>query len=378
LEKVGVFHGLKDYYSRPKKLNCYPFKIAKSQNWEEAQIQRLSMPFLELEGISKDQGEELIRNRLYGFPLKKEEIAFLSDPNWIRSLFHSSILGVRQLLNECKKRWHELREIPPLDGRVEEFFEEALNSIKTRPKRLVFDPDTLFWLIHAVASIPEGTIEKAQSKKGYFSLIWKLKGQKIYFGFEAGSNWSRWKSINSEAKRVYESEKGMKAVFFRTPELKPIPGRWKIAPEVNEARQKYLHIFLLDQTLMIELYAAHDFYASAVEGNIPVSADEVVQFIRKRLQSFWDRILEPAPEKWDGPSGKAEKSQAAGEEPRKGLINKIRDIVKRDKFLSVADLMAKISPPVSEEELHKARACIAEIQVHTSPNMTVLQWRPNK
>jgi putative IMPACT (imprinted ancient) family translation regulator len=30
LEKVGVFHGLKDYYSRPKKLNCYPFKIAKS------------------------------------------------------------------------------------------------------------------------------------------------------------------------------------------------------------------------------------------------------------------------------------------------------------------------------------------------------------
>jgi hypothetical protein len=60
------------------------------------------------------------------------------------------------------------------------------------------------------------------------------------------------------------------------------------------------------------------------------------------------------------------------------LIHKIRDIVRQDKFLSISDLMAKISPPVSEEELHRARACIAEIQVHTSPHMTVLQWRPNK
>jgi hypothetical protein len=31
LEKVGVFHGLKDYNSRLEKLNCYPFKIAKNQ-----------------------------------------------------------------------------------------------------------------------------------------------------------------------------------------------------------------------------------------------------------------------------------------------------------------------------------------------------------
>jgi len=31
LEKIGVFHGLKDYNSRPKKLNGYPFKTAKSQ-----------------------------------------------------------------------------------------------------------------------------------------------------------------------------------------------------------------------------------------------------------------------------------------------------------------------------------------------------------
>jgi hypothetical protein len=65
-------------------------------------------------------------------------------------------------------------------------------------------------------------------------------------------------------------------------------------------------------------------------------------------------------------------------EPKSGLIHRIREIVRREKFMSVADLMARISPPVSEEELHKARACIAEIQVHTSPTMTVLQWRPNR
>jgi hypothetical protein len=39
--------------------------------------------------------------------------------------------------------------------------------------------------------------------------------------------------------------------------------------------------------------------------------------------------------------------------------------------------MAQIIPPVTEEELHRARACIAEIKVHTSPTMTVLQWQSN-
>jgi hypothetical protein len=60
------------------------------------------------------------------------------------------------------------------------------------------------------------------------------------------------------------------------------------------------------------------------------------------------------------------------------LIKTIRDIVRREKFLSVADLLGKISPPISEEELHRARACIPEIQVYTSPSMTVLQWRKGK
>jgi hypothetical protein len=46
--------------------------------------------------------------------------------------------------------------------------------------------------------------------------------------------------------------------------------------------------------------------------------------------------------------------------------------------MSVADLLARISPPVSEEELHRARACIPEIQVHAGPTMTVLQWRPGR
>jgi len=105
----------------------------------------------------------------------------------------------------------------------------------------------------------------------------------------------------------------------------------------------------------------------------------VIAFIRRRLNPVWERIREPAPEKWGGgPPETDNKPPNEVGEPQKTLIKKIRDIVKRDKFLSVADLIAKISPPVSEEELHKARACIAEIQVHTSPNMTVMQWRPNK
>jgi hypothetical protein len=222
--------------------------------------------------------------------------------------------------------------------------------------------------------------KKFKSTRGYLSARWDLDGRKVYFGFEAGHHFKRWQAIQQEAGRYHAADTASKVVFFRTPELRFIPGPgWKSAPEIAAAKRAYLHIIVLGRDTMAELYAAYDLYLDAIEGNIPFKADEVIAFIRRRLTPVWERIREPAPEKWGGgPPAADHKPADETRAPKKTLIKKIRDIVKRDKFLSFADLMAQISPPVSEEELHRARACIAEIQVHTSPNMTVLQWRPNK
>ena len=316
----------------------------------------------------------MIRHRLSEWEAKEAESRALTDSGWLDEMFRDKkAWGVRQLLHQCARRWQEIKDqkIAPPD--IKEYYDEYILKLKSQPRRMVFDPDILNWLVREVISDPAIAVKPFKSQKGYFTLHWKHKNQNVYFGFESGSHWSRWNAITRDAQRYFASDTKSKAVFFRTPELKPIPGRWKIAPQIRKAKQQYLHIFHLSKEDMAELYAAYDFHAAAREGDVPFSPDDVLRFIRNRLESFWARILETDPAQWKSADPLA--SSPEPREPQAELIKKIRDIVKREKFLSVAELMSKIKPPISEEELHRARACIAEIKVHTSPTMTVLQWQ---
>ncbi|MEJ2166087.1 MAG: hypothetical protein P8X90_11190 [Desulfobacterales bacterium] len=348
-------------------------------NWEEAQRHRLAQPFLELEPINRDQALELIRHRLSQWQAGAGESDSLTDHSWLDEMFRDTkAWGVRQLLHRCARRWQEIKDQKIVPPAIEEYYRAYIRKLKSQPRRMVYDPDILTWLVREVIPDPDIAVKPFRSHKGYFTVHWKHKGQNVYFGFESGSHWSRWKAISREAQRYFESDKQSKAVLFRTPELKAIPGQWKIAPQINKAKQQYLHVFDLSRTDMAELYAAYDLYAAAREGDVPFSPADVIEFIRVQLKSFWTRIREADPTRWKPAAGvdapePAEPAEPA--EPRPGLISKIRNIVRREKFLSVEELMAKIKPPISEDELHKARACIAEIRVHTSPTMTVLQWQ---
>jgi len=265
----------------------------------------------------------------------------------------------------------------PKEKEVDRLFQSYLQKVRAEPKRMVFDPDVLFWLVREVGRGLQGAaVEEYKSQKGYFVLRWKAAGANIYFGFEPGSNWSRWSAINREAKRLFDGAPATKVLFFRTPELKEIPSpTWKSAPQLQEGKTKYLHILHLNKPEMAELYASYDLYSDAAEGNIPFDRENVLTFIRKRLTSFWARVLETDPGKWETLQEAPAKSIKEG--PKKKLIDQVRDIVKREKFLSLQDLMARISPPVTEDQLHNAHSCIREIKVHVSPTMTVLQWRPD-
>jgi hypothetical protein len=368
--------------------NQHPWRQAVQPHWEHAHVDRMARPALELEGLRKEQARTLIEIRLHGWDKAALRAKGILNPEWLDEVFRQSKeIGIRHFLLKCSEQWlaGSLRPEPkpkPSDPakEIEDTFQAYVNQIKTQPKRLVYDPDALFWLVQEVACRQGVAFKKFKSTRGYLVARWDVDGRKVYFGFEAGHHFRRWQAIQQEAGRYHAADASSKVVFFRTPELRFIPGSgWKRAPEITAAKRGYLHILVIGRETMAQLYAAYDLYLDAAEGNLPFKTDQVTAFIRSRLKPVWDRILEPAPDKWGGePPEAGHKTPDESNEPKKTLIHKIRDIVKRDKFLSIADLMAKISPPVSEEELHRARACIAEIQVHTSPNMTVLQWRPNK
>lgn len=368
--------------------NQHPWRQAVQPHWEHAHVDRMARPALELGGLRKEQARTLIEIRLHGWDKAALRAKGILNPEWLDEVFRQSKeIGIRHFLLKCSEQWlaGSLRPEPkpkPSDPakEIEDTFQAYVNQIKTQPKRLVYDPDALFWLVQEVACRQGVAFKKFKSTRGYLVARWDVDGRKVYFGFEAGHHFRRWQAIQQEAGRYHAADASSKVVFFRTPELRFIPGSgWKSAPEITAAKRGYLHILVIGRETMAQLYAAYDLYLDATEGNLPFKTDQVTAFIRSRLKPVWDRILEPAPDKWGGePPEAGHKPRDESNEPKKTLIHKIRDIVKRDKFLSIADLMAKISPPVSEEELHRARACIAEIQVHTSPNMTVLQWRPNK
>jgi hypothetical protein len=368
--------------------NQHPWRKVVQPHWEHAHVDRLAWPGLELKGLTKDQAKELIKIRLQGWDRQNRKVKTVLDTGWLDELFSEAReIGIRQFLLKCSEHWMGVEGKAAAESKaadpardLEAAYQGYINKIKTQPKRLVFDPDALFWLVQEVACKPGAALKKFKSTRGYLAARWDVDGRKVYFGLEAGHHFKRWQAIQQEAGRYHAADTSSKVVFFRTPELRFIPGPgWKSAPDIAAAKRAYLHIMILGRDTMAELYAAYDLYLDAVEGNTSFKPDKVIAFIRSRLKPIWERILEPAPEKWSsGPPETRHRAPVEGGEPEKTLIKRIRDIVKRDKFLSVTDLMARLSPPVSEEELHRARACIAEIQVHTSPNMTVLQWRPNR
>jgi hypothetical protein len=351
-------------------------------HWQEAHIHRLRQPHIELESLTSQQAEQLLKHRLEGWRLPEKEVAKILDRRWIGDLFAvKSAWGIRQFLYECRRRWPSSTPEPvspePKEEALDHLFQSYLQKVRAQPKRLVFDPDVLFWLVRDVARVLPGiVVEDHKSQKGYFVLRWKADRAHVFFGFEPGSNWSRWSAIHREAKRLFKSDPTSKFLFFRTPELKEIPSQtWKISPELREAKTKYLDIFHLGKPEMSELYASYDLYSDAAEGDIPFERDDVLNFIRKQIGYFWSRITERNPQNWETKEKPPPASNKEG--PKKKLVDQVRDIVRREKFLSMQELMARISPPVTEDQLHNAHSCIREIKVHVSPTMTVLQWRPD-
>lgn len=341
---------------------------------QDAQVDRLS-PALELEKIGKKQGSELIELRLDGWEdIEKNNKADFYDPEWIDNLFQKEEqIGIRDFLKKCDNRWRVLKGISPNTSySIEDYYNKAVEDIKTRQRRLIFDPDILLWLVkEAAKGLNDLNPEKYRSRKNYFTLVWKSDEMQYFFGFEGGAHWKRWNAITNEAERINIETPKSKFIFFRTRELKKIPGpKWKSADIINNAKQKYLCIISLEKEETAKIYAGYDLYIDAGEGNIPFKRHEVLEFLRHKLDFFWKKIKKPMS---GNQPDNGEKTPT--EKITKELINEIREIVCKDRFLSVDNLITKLNGKVSKDLVYEAQEYIPEIKIFTHPNMTVFKWQ---
>jgi hypothetical protein len=325
-----------------------------------------------LEGLMRSQGEELIRLRLEtsGAPAAAGEEMLRGD--WLGTLFTTERdrVGARQFLQSCKERWEELRHRPVARASLGELYEARRVNLLAEPKRLLLDTDILQWLVKTCADgLPDLQIHSAA--RGYFTVGWSAGERRILFGFEPGSNWKRWAAITREAQTREAKSPGLKAVLFRGAEQSPVPGpAWMIAPAIEEAKRRCLHLIVLSRDDFAVLHAGYDLYAEALGGDIPPFAGaEVLAFLRDKFAPWWERVLGPV-------EGAAPDTAAPDDGQRmEKLAEEVRGIVAAQKFLSVDELIWRLAVAASKEDVLQACGYSAEIRVHAHPQMTVLQWQ---
>lgn len=250
------------------------------------------------------------------------------------------------------------------------YYLSSIENVRTHPKNMLFDPNIFYWLIHEAGAVnPDCLIGKIGNSCIYFSLLWKIGGREIRFGMENGSHWKRWQAIQRRSENLQRSNNHSKTVFFRTPELKKIPGTgWKTAPELLSAKQSHLHIISLNRQQVAKIYGDYSLYLKAAEGNLPLSPQEVNSFVYGKLSWLWEMVTDPTTRNHTAMEDDEEKVTPE-------LVKEIRRIIETHRFMGIDDLISRLSTPVSKEIFHEARILIPQIRVFESPNNMVLQWQ---
>ena len=138
-----------------------------------------------------------------------------------------------------------------------------------------------------------------------------------------------------------------RSVVIRTFDLPWIPNSgWKqgrageIAVKLEQARGGLLTVMVLPVDDMIEIYAAYHLFLDAMSGNIDHVPEAAIAYIRTRLKPLFQRLFKAEPVE---PSPLPRKPED-DDQPPEDLIRRIGEVVFREKFISVSELMAKLPP----------------------------------
>jgi len=342
-----------------------------SAAWAEAHLHRLQTPFFALDGITPDQGGRLVTLRLGVWKLDEASIHRFVE--LVRARFPATApMGIRTFLQQCRDVWQgfiQAPEGPP--ERLPALFAKYCDEMSAQPRRLRFDRDALYWLVAEVAQdLPGLSVATLRNRRGQAVPHWRSDGRDILFYLEAGTHWKTWLSIAQTSKSYCEKHPHTRLVCLRTPELRAIPGNWKSAGEIHAAqRDGHLHILVLTQPQLIEIYAARELYADAMQGDIAFTPQEVLDFLRDRLAPLWRQFRAPP-----GPAASDPPPPAPAAAEPGDLKQTLREVVEHERFLSIDELLERLPAGTARERVLALCGEMSQIHVHASPRMTVLQW----
>lgn len=368
--------------------NVDPWEKRLRGHWEQASLDRLDKPLI-LEGVNPDQGRELAEHRMAALDVPSEqENRFWGKGQWLNDLFRDKAeMSVRMFLHACSQRWTEVFEHAPAEGADDRrtplptLFQKYIDDISAKPRRLVYDRDTFYWLVSELADGIDGVaVDKVASNSTEHLPRWRYGDKQFIFGFESGTHWKRWHNI---ARSVLDGGKRRDSilVYPRTPDLPKIPkNTWKVAkPEIEQAKRARLLILTLDKHQLLRVYAAHELHTDALQGDIDWQTEEVSEYLRGELSELWRSILE-WPDKSESAQTDETEQQEEPEHPSgpsgsQELQHSVVEIVRRRKFLSLEDLMEKLPGEPERETVLEMCGNVERIKVHTHPNKTLVQWR---
>ena len=304
--------------------NQQPWEETVARHMETADKDRFAP--LPLEGLNRAQAEELVRQRCKNGEVPAAQVGAFLNGGWLQDKFPTerNRMGTRQFLQICSTRWEhaetwwnaqdravaEKKAATPAGPTLAGLLDRYADDLARKPKRLGFNPDALRWLVEDVARDRPGWKVSSNTRSvrdDLLPVMWTPPGdgRKVFVGFEAGDNWKRWRAILQEARACCVSSPSSppldrpgtlmgKAVLFRTAGQTVIPGvRWSIAGEINAARETFFDLIELDAGSTAELYAARGLYLDAVAGDLAFSAEDVLDFLVRELEPFWQRIEAP-------------------------------------------------------------------------------------
>ncbi|GLH80280.1 hypothetical protein SSBR45G_51890 [Bradyrhizobium sp. SSBR45G] len=373
---------------------------ANQRNWvedikphlEPAHRDRFSQE-IALEGINKAGARELIEARLRHCEMAAGDVARFFADNWLEDLFSTLVeLGVRALLMRAEDRFRALARpdaAPPPPQTLDDLFQVELNNIRAQKALQAYNQDCLMWFAKDVGQAMTGVKVGRTSGRRYFSFEWRWPDRSVYFAFEGGDHWRRWKAIADEAiaMATAQGDRRILAYVFRTPDLARVPRpSWAVAKAtMDKASGHGFRIVELTADQVCELHAARELYSNALQGNIAFSGPAALAWLQARFAPFLADIaaaglpIQVRSIDAGGPAAQqpktTERTSAAADMLDAERLRVVLDLVREQRIVDISVVLARLGRTELRDPLLRSVEAHPNLKAHPGPKTIFLQWR---